>query len=73
MREERFDLTSQRLVFAARVTQERRALDAKTGRQLWVTTLERRGNADAMTYQGANGKQYVAVAVTDTLVAFALP
>ena len=50
-----------------------RALDLKTGKQLWVTTLARRGNADPITYQGRNGKQYVAVVATDTLVAYALP
>jgi glucose dehydrogenase len=49
------------------------ALDLKTGKQLWVTTLARRGNADPITYLGRNGKQYVAVVATDTLVAYALP
>jgi glucose dehydrogenase len=50
-----------------------RALDLKTGRELWVTKLERRGNADPITYRGRSGKQYVAVVATDTLVAYALP
>ena len=50
-----------------------RALDAKTGKQLWVTKLPRRGNADPITYQGRNGKQYVAVVATDTLAVYALP
>jgi quinoprotein glucose dehydrogenase len=50
-----------------------RAIDAKSGRELWVTSLERRGNADPMTYQGANGKQYVAIAATETVAVFALP
>ena len=50
-----------------------RAFEAKTGRQLWVTRLERRGNADPITYQGRNGKQYVAVVATDTLAVYALP
>jgi quinoprotein glucose dehydrogenase len=50
-----------------------RALDAKTGKELWVTRLERRGNADPITYQGRNGKQYVAIVATDTLAVFALP
>jgi len=49
------------------------ALDARTGRELWTTTLERRGNANPMTYQGKNGKQYVAIVATDTLVVYALP
>ena len=50
-----------------------RALDSRTGRQLWVTKMERRGNADPITYQGRTGKQYVAVVATDTLRVFALP
>ncbi len=50
-----------------------RALDAKTGKELWVTKLERRGNADPITYQGRNGKQYVAVVATDSIVVFAVP
>ena len=50
-----------------------RALDTKTGKQLWVTRLPRRGNADPITYQGRNGKQYVAVVATDMLAVYALP
>jgi quinoprotein glucose dehydrogenase len=50
-----------------------RAFDSRTGRQLWVTKMERRGNADPITYQARNGKQYVAVVATDTLRVFALP
>jgi hypothetical protein len=37
-----------------------------------VTTLARRGNANPITFQ-ADGKQYVAVAATDSLVTFTLP
>jgi len=50
-----------------------RAIEAKTGKQLWVTKLDRRANADPITYQGRNGKQYIAIVATDTLIAFALP
>ena len=50
-----------------------RALDVKTGRQLWVSRLERRGNADPITYRGRTGKQYVAIVATDTLAVYALP
>lgn len=50
-----------------------RALDSKTGRQLWSTKLDRRGNANPITYQGRDGKQYVAIVATDTLSAFTLP
>jgi glucose dehydrogenase len=49
-----------------------RAFEARTGKELWVTTLERRGNANPLTYQSA-GKQYVAIVATDRLVAYALP
>lgn len=67
-------VTAGGLVFVASTDDNRfRALDAKTGKELWVTRLERRGNADPMTYQGSNGKQYVAVVATDTLVVYALP
>jgi quinoprotein glucose dehydrogenase len=50
-----------------------RAIEAKTGRQLWVTKLDRRANADPITYEGKDGRQYVAIVATDALVAFALP
>jgi len=50
-----------------------RAFDARTGTQLWVTRLERRGNANPITYQGRNGKQYVAVVATDMVAVYALP
>ena len=50
-----------------------RAIDVKSGAELWESRLERRGNANPITYQGSNGKQYVAVAATDTLVVYALP
>jgi quinoprotein glucose dehydrogenase len=67
-------VTASGLVFVASTDDNRfRALDAKTGKELWVTRLARRGNANPITYRGKNGKQYVAIAATDTLVAFALP
>jgi quinoprotein glucose dehydrogenase len=50
-----------------------RALDTKTGRELWVTKLERRGNADPLTYADRNGKQFVAIVATDTLIVYSLP
>ncbi len=50
-----------------------RAFDAKNGKELWATKLERRGNANPITYQGRNGKQYVAVVATDTVMVYALP
>ena len=67
-------VTAGGLLFVASTDDNRfRAFEAKTGKPLWVTRLDRRGNADPMTYQGGNGKQYVAVVATDTLAAFAIP
>ena len=67
-------VTAGGVLFVAATDDNRfRALDAKTGRELWVTKLERRGNADPITYQGRNGKQYVAIVATDTLAVYALP
>jgi quinoprotein glucose dehydrogenase len=65
--------TASGLLFIASTDDNRfRAFDAKTGKELWVTKLEHRGNADPMTYQGRNGKQYVAVVATDRVVVYAL-
>ena len=62
------------LLFVASTDDNRfRAFEASSGRELWVTKLERRGNADPFTYQGRNGRQYVAVVATDTLLVFTLP
>jgi glucose dehydrogenase len=66
-------VTASGLVFVASTDDNRfRALDTRTGKELWVTKLARRGNANPMTYQGRNGKQYVAVSATDTLAVFTL-
>jgi quinoprotein glucose dehydrogenase len=67
-------VTASGVVFIAATDDNRfRALDVKTGKELWVTNLPRRGNADPMTYEGRNGKQYVALVATDTLLVYALP
>ena len=67
-------VTASGLLFVASTDDNRfRALDAKNGKQLWVTKLERRGNADPITYLGRNGKQYVAVVATDALMVYSLP
>jgi quinoprotein glucose dehydrogenase len=50
-----------------------RAFDAKTGKELWSTTLDNTVNANPMTYRGKNGKQYVAFVAIDMLQAYALP
>ncbi len=67
-------VTGSGLLFIASTDDNRfRALEARTGKELWTTTLSRRGNANPITYQGANGKQYVGIVATDTLVVYALP
>jgi len=57
-----------------------RAFDAKTGKLLWVAKLDYSATAVPITYQGSNGKQYVAVVAAgggrgdgQALVVFALP
>jgi len=50
-----------------------RALEAATGRELWVETLERMGNANPMTYRGTDGRQYVVIVATDTVEVYGLP
>ncbi len=73
------------LVFVGATNDRRlRALDAKTGRKLWETTLDASAAATPISYMGSDGKQYVVVAagggtsvgqkqMADTLVAFKLP
>ena len=66
--------TGSGLLFIAAADDNRvRALDLKSGRELWVDRLDKRGNADPMTYQGTSGTQRVAIVATDTLVVYALP
>ena len=62
---------------------EFRAFDARTGKLLWSASLPFASPATPMTYLGADGRQYVAIAAGghaklldfrgETLVAFALP
>jgi quinoprotein glucose dehydrogenase len=75
------------LVFIAATNDKRfRAFDSKTGKEVWATKLDMSAHAVPVTYQGKNGKQYVAVvaggasAIDDpeptgkeALVVFALP
>ncbi len=79
--------TASGLLFIAASNDRRfRAFESKTGRELWSTTLAMNAHAVPMTYQGRNGKQYVAIvaggrsaldddapAGTDALVVYALP
>ena len=67
-------VTASGLLFIASTDDNRfRAIDVKSGKELWVTKLEKRGNANPITYQGRNGKQYVAIMATDTLMVYSLP
>jgi quinoprotein glucose dehydrogenase len=61
-----------------------RAFDSRTGRELWVTNVGAAAHTVPITYQGREGKQYVAVMVSGggflddhttpgTLMVFALP
>jgi quinoprotein glucose dehydrogenase len=50
------------LVFIGATTDNRfRAFDSKTGKELWTEKLDYQASAVPMTYQGKNGKQYVAI------------
>ncbi len=56
-------MTASGLVFIAGTTDnELRAFDEKTGKLLWEGHLPAGGNATPMTYTGADGNQYVAIA-----------
>jgi len=61
-----------------------RAFDSRTGKELWTTRLDYSAHATPVTYQGKDGRQYVAVVATggsylaspaggDSLMVFALP
>ena len=53
------------LVFVGATDDKRfRAFDAKTGRELWTFTLAAAAQATPMTYEGRDGRQYVAIAAT---------
>jgi quinoprotein glucose dehydrogenase len=67
-------VTASGLLFVASTDDNRfRAIEASSGRELWVEQLDARGNANPMTYQGADGRQYVVITATDAVVAYALP
>jgi quinoprotein glucose dehydrogenase len=67
-------VTGSGLLFIASTDDNRfRALEATSGKELWMTRLDKRGNADPMTFQARNGKQYVAIVATDTVAVYALP
>jgi glucose dehydrogenase len=54
--------TAGRLVFIAATVDARfRAFDSRTGKELWVTNLATDAQSTPITFEGKNGKQYVAV------------
>ena len=62
------------LVFAGITSDNRfRAMDSKTGKELWSVKLDATATADPMTYEGKDGKQYVAIVAGMTLHVFGLP
>jgi glucose dehydrogenase len=69
------------LVFIGATSDNRfRAFDSETGKKLWSTKLDYAATAVPITYEGKNGKQYVAIMAagggkgTDqALIVFALP
>ena len=79
--------TASGLVFIGASNDRRfRAFDSRTGKELWVTKLDYSALSVPITYEGRNGKQYVAVtaaggggitdpnpANTESLYVFALP
>jgi quinoprotein glucose dehydrogenase len=78
-------VTAGGVIFVAATDDKRfRAFEAKTGKLLWETKLKAAGHSTPLTYQGRDGKQYVALIATggtflssastsDDLVVFALP
>jgi glucose dehydrogenase len=62
------------LVFIGATPDNRfRAIDSKTGNELWVVKIGKNANSNPMTYQGKDGKQYVAIVAGDTLFVYGLP
>ena len=67
-------VTGSNLLFIAATDDSRfRALDATTGNIVWEDQMESRGNANPMTFLGSDGKQYVVITATDTVLSYALP
>ena len=74
-------VTAGGLVFIGATRDKRfRAFDSKTGKELWTLQLDYNVTAIPMTYQGKDGKQYVAVVAAtngtgnnESLRVFALP
>ena len=66
-------VTGSNLLFIAATDDNRfRAINATTGAIIWEDQMERQGNANPMTFLGADGKQYIVITATDTIVSYAL-
>ena len=66
-------VTAGGLVFVGATNDKRfRAFDAADGSQLWEAVLPGNGNANPMTYRGRDGKQYVAINASGTIVVYSL-
>lgn len=77
--------TASGLVFIAATDDARfRAFDARTGAEIWATKLPASAHATPITYEGKDGRQYVAVVATggsfldspvlsDSVLVYALP
>jgi len=67
-------VTAGGLVFIGATNDRRfRAFDSKTGKEIWTMQIPANANANPMSYQGKSGKQYVAIAAGNNMLAFALP
>ena len=61
------------LVFIGSIDDMRfRAIDSSNGKELWSAKLDATATANPMTYQGKDGKQYVAIVAGMTLNVFAI-
>src|SRR6202012_3971464 len=49
-----------------------RALETKTGKELWSFKMDQAPLAVPIAYAGSNGKEYIAIAAGEKLIAFAL-
>jgi len=77
--------TASGLIFIGATDDSRfRAFDTRTGKELWTYKMDASAHASPVAYQGADGKQYIAVVATggafvhsppvgDSVVGFALP
>jgi len=50
-----------------------RALDSKTGQELWSVKTPEVAHANPISYMGRDGKQYIAIAAGSTFLTYKLP